>query len=71
MKSELGKVCCFNIISVEEVNIERVQCKEEVKLEKFSTIYVTYLLTTTNTWLRPVEEHLSMSACPEHSALNL
>jgi hypothetical protein len=37
MKSELGKDFCFNIISVEVMNIERVQWKEEVKLEKFST----------------------------------
>jgi hypothetical protein len=29
----------------------------------------TYLLT--NTWLRPVEEDLSMSACIEHSASNI
>jgi hypothetical protein len=32
----------------------------------------TYLCgTTTNIWLKPVEEDLSMSACLEHSASNL
>jgi hypothetical protein len=34
--------------------------------------YLTYLCgITTNIWLRPVEEDLSMSACFEHSASNL
>jgi hypothetical protein len=28
-------------------------------------------VTTINTWLRPVEEDLSMSACLEHSSSNL
>jgi hypothetical protein len=33
---------------------------------------LTYLCgTTTNIWLRPVQEDLSMSACLEHSASNL
>jgi hypothetical protein len=32
---------------------------------------LTYLCcTTTNIWLRPVEEHLFMTACLEHSASN-
>jgi hypothetical protein len=35
-------------------------------------ITYTYLCgTTTNIWLRPVEEYLSMSACLENSASNL
>jgi hypothetical protein len=33
---------------------------------------LTYLCgTTTNSWLRPVEEDLSMSACLEHSVSNI
>jgi hypothetical protein len=36
------------------------------------TYLLTYLCgTTTNIWLRPVQEDLSMTACLEHSAFNL
>jgi hypothetical protein len=36
------------------------------------TYLLTYLCgTTTNIWLRPVQEDLSMTACLEHSASNL
>jgi hypothetical protein len=40
---------------------------------KFKMTYLlTYLCgTTTNIWLRPVQEDLSMTACLEHSASNL
>jgi hypothetical protein len=37
-----------------------------------SEYLLTYLCgTTTNIWLRPVQEDLSMTACLEHSAFNL
>jgi hypothetical protein len=43
-----------------------------VKVAMLQIIYLTYLCgTTTNIWLRPVQEDPSMPACLEHSASNL
>jgi hypothetical protein len=42
------------------------------RLAPYFTNLLTYLCgTTSNIWLRPVEEDLSMRACLEHSASNL
>jgi hypothetical protein len=44
----------------------------QVFLSVFYSKSATYLCDgTTNIWLRPVQEDLSMTACLEHSASNL
>jgi hypothetical protein len=52
------------------------QIVEGYETHQESSTCFTYLLTylcgtTTNIWLRPVEEDLSMTACLEHRASNL
>jgi hypothetical protein len=57
------------------INLYVLDLENIIKIQKFmerKKNILTYLCgTTTNIWLRPVQEDLSMTACLEHSASNL
>jgi hypothetical protein len=60
--------CCYQ----EYVRCVEAGMKNDPKKFFEFAYLLTYLCgTTTNIWLRPVQEDLSMTACLEHSASNL
>jgi hypothetical protein len=70
--SKLLKIrsCLKNVVTQSCVKNEVAQSCIKTQLLKVALLI--YLCgTTTNIWLRPVQEDLSMTACLEHSASNL